>query len=60
MKKTYRVVVCYSGAIFFDVEASNEEEAKNIAQEDFDEVDDRELAANLNDISIDEVVELED
>lgn len=60
MKKTYRVVICYSGAIYLDVEASNEEEAKRIAQEDFDETDDRELVANLNDIGIDEVFELED
>ena len=56
----YRVVICYSGAVYFDVEASNEEEAKRIAQEEFDETDDRELVANLNDIEIDEVLELED
>lgn len=56
----YRVMICYSGAVYFDVEANNEEEAKKIAQEEFDEVDDRELVANLNDIGIDEVFELED
>ena len=55
----YRVVICYSGAIYFDVEASNEEEAKMIAQRDFDETDDRELVANLIDICIDEVAELD-
>lgn len=56
----YKVMICYSGAVYFDVEASNEEEAKKIAQEEFGEVDDRELVANLNDIVIDEVFELED
>lgn len=56
----YRVMICYSGAVYFDVEANNEEEAKRIAQRDFDETDDRELVANLNDICIDEVFELED
>lgn len=59
MKKMYRVVICYSGAIYFDVEASNEEEAKKIAQDDFDETNDRELVANLNDISIDEIYDLQ-
>lgn len=56
----YRVIICYSGAIYFDIEASSEEEAKRIAQEEFDETDDRELVANLSDIGIDEVLELED
>jgi len=58
MKKMYRVIVCYSGAMFFDVEADNEEEAKKLAQADFDEVDDREIVANLIDIGVDEVFEL--
>ena len=57
MKKMYRVIICYSGAVYFDVEANDEEEAKKIAQEDFDETDDRELVANLNDISVDEIYE---
>lgn len=60
MKKLYRVVICYSGAIYFDVEANDEEEAKRIAGEDFDDTDDRELVANLYDIGIDEVYLAED
>lgn len=60
MKKLYRVVICYSGAVYFDIEADNEEEAKREAQEVFDDTDDRELVANFNDISIDDVIELED
>ena len=55
MEQTYRVVISYSGAIYFDVEANNEEEAKRLAEECFNEVDDRELVANLADIDIDEV-----
>ena len=31
MKKMYRVIICYSGAVYFDVEANDEEEAKKIA-----------------------------
>lgn len=60
MNKTYRVTVCYSGAVFFDIEASNGEEAAKRATEDFDQMDDRELVANLDDICIDGVWELED
>lgn len=56
----YSVIICYSGAVSFDVEADNEEEAKKIAQKEFDEVDDRALVANLNDIVIDEIFELEE
>lgn len=58
MNKMYRVIICYEGAIYFDVEANNETEAQQLAEKCFDETDDREIVANLNEIVIDESFEL--
>ena len=56
----YRVVIAYSGAIYFDVEANDGKEAVDIAMECFDDVDDRELAANIADVTVDEVYGIEE
>ena len=43
MKKIYRVVIHYEGAVDFEVEAENTIEAEMLAEELFDDMDDREL-----------------
>lgn len=52
MKKMYRVVIHYEGAVDFEVEAENTIEAEMLAEELFDDMDDRELCANLGEIGI--------
>ena len=54
MKKTYNVVIHYEGAWDFEIEAENEEEAKEKAEAMFDDIPDRELIANLADVFIDD------
>jgi hypothetical protein len=58
MDKMYRVIIHYEGAVYFDVEANNEERARQLAEGLFDDMDDRELVANLADIDIDDVFEV--
>lgn len=50
--KTYNVVIHYAGAFDVQVEAENEEQAYEKAQQAFDEVSDSELIAGLADIHI--------
>ena len=52
MKKIYRVVIHYEGAVDFEVEAENTIEAEMLAEELFDDMDDRELVANLGEIGV--------
>lgn len=52
MKKMYRVVIHYEGAVGFEIEAENEEKAEQLAERYFDDMDDRELVANLCEIDI--------
>ena len=58
MKKMYKVIIHYEGAVEFEVEADNTTEAEQLAEELFDEMDDRELIANLGDIGIADVWEI--
>lgn len=50
----YKVVIHYEGGWLFEIEADSKDEAKEIAEEQFAGLDDRELVANLSDIYIDD------
>lgn len=52
MKKIYKVVVHYEGAITFEIEADNEEKAEQLAEEYFGDMSERELVDNLADIGV--------
>lgn len=52
MKKMYRVVIHYEGAVAFEVEAENTTEAEQLGELCFDDMDDRELVANLGEIGV--------
>ena len=58
MSKLYKVVIHYEGAIDFEVEAESTSQAEQLAEELFDDMDDRELVANLADIGICDVYEI--
>lgn len=60
MKKMYRVVIHYEGAVAFEVEADNEEKAELLAERYFDNMDDRELVANLADINVCDCYEIDE
>lgn len=57
--KKYEVVIHYEGGWFFEVEAENEDEAKRIAEEQFNELPSEELVANLADAFVDDCWEME-
>lgn len=50
--KKYNVVIHYEGAFALQVEADNEEQAEERAEQIFDEFSDRELVDNLAEIKI--------
>ena len=50
--KKFVVVVHYEGAMNYEVEAETEEEAKEIADQMFNEEDDREISAQIADYDI--------
>ena len=50
--KKYNVVIHYAGAFVVQVEAENEEQAHEMAYAAFDEVSERDLIANLADLSV--------
>ena len=50
----YNVNVHYEGGWLFEVEADSEDEAKDIAEKMFEEIDDKELVANLADVKVDD------
>ncbi len=52
MKKMYKVVIHYDGAVNFKVEAENTTEAEQLAEDFFDNMDFRELIANACEIGI--------
>ena len=52
MEKIYRVVIHYEGAVAFEVEAENRIQAEMIAERYFDDMDDRELCANLDEVGV--------
>lgn len=55
---TYKVNVHYEGGWLFEIEADSEDEARQIAEEQFADIDDRELVANIADIQIDDCWEV--
>lgn len=57
--KTYNVVIHYAGAFDIQVEAENEEQARQMAEQAFDEVSDADLIADLADIGICDCWEVE-
>ena len=58
--KKYNVVIHYAGAFTCQVEAENEEQAHEIAYEAFDEVPERDLIADLADVSVCDCWEADD
>lgn len=52
--KKFNVVIHYEGGWSFEIEANDEEVAKEIAEEMFDDISDRDLIANLADVFIDD------
>ena len=52
--KKFNVNVHYEGGWLFEIEAENEEEAREKAEKMFDEISDRDLIANLADVSVDD------
>lgn len=57
--KKFNVVIHYEGGWSFEIEADNIEVAKEIAEEMFDDISDRDLIANLADVFIDDCWEVE-
>lgn len=58
MKKIYKVVIHYEGAVTFEVEAENTTQAERLAEACFDDMSDGELIANLGDIGVCDVYEV--
>lgn len=52
--KKFNVNVHYEGGWLFEIEAENKEEAREKAEQMFDEISDRELIANLADVFVDD------
>lgn len=50
--KRYNVVIHYAGAVTAEVEAENEDQAYEMAEQAFDEVSDADLIASIGDIHI--------
>ena len=59
MEQLYTVVIHYAGTVDFEIEADNEEKAKQIAEAHFDNMSDMEIVANLGDIGICDCYEVE-
>lgn len=57
--KKFNVNVHYEGGWSFEIEAENEEEAREKAEQMFDDVSDSELIANLADVFVDDCWEAE-
>lgn len=56
--KKFNVNVHYEGGWLFKIEAKNEDEAREKAEEMFSDISDSELVANLADIFIDDCWEV--
>jgi hypothetical protein len=57
--KKFNVVIHYEGGWSFEIEANDEEAAKEIAEEMFADIPDMDLIANLADVFIDDCWEVE-
>lgn len=55
----YNVIIRYAGAIGIEIEADNGEKARQLAEIEFDEIDERELVANLADVEVCDAWEIE-
>lgn len=55
--KKFNVNVHYEGGWLFEIEAENKEEAREKAEQMFDEISDSELIANLADVFVDDCFE---
>ena len=51
MKRNYEIQVHYEGNITINIRAETEEEAKDIAESKFEDVEDLEIIANIEQIS---------
>ena len=56
--KKFNVNIHYEGGWMFEIEAENEDEAKETAEQMFENVSDRELVANLGDVFADDCWEM--
>lgn len=50
--KNFRVIVHYAGACDFEIKANSEEQAEEKAYTLFEETDDRDLVANLDEVNV--------
>ena len=50
--KKYEVMIHYSGKVMAEVEAENEEQARKMAEQAFDNVSDADLIASIEDIHV--------
>ena len=57
--KTYEVIIHYAGAVNVQVEAENEEQAREMAEQSFDKMSDADLISDLADIHICDCWEVE-
>ena len=56
--KKFNVNIHYEGGWMFEIEAENADEAKETAEQMFENVSDRELIANLGDVFVDDCWEM--
>ena len=50
--KKYNVVIHYAGSVNIEIDAANEDEARESAQQAFDEISDANLIADLEEIDV--------
>ena len=57
--KKYNVVIHYAGAVNIEIDAANEEKAKELAELAFDDISDADLIADIAEIDICDCYEIE-
>lgn len=57
--KKYNVVIHYAGAVNIEIDATNEEKAKELAELAFDDISDADLIADITEIDICDCYEIE-
>lgn len=57
--KKYNVVIHYAGAVNIEIDATNEEKAKELAELAFDDISDADLIADIAEIDICDCYEIE-
>ena len=57
--KKYNVVIHYAGAVNIEIDAENEDEARESAQRAFDDVSDTDLIADLAEVDVCDCWEIE-